>query len=61
VLYLYIYIALLAVHTNQKRLAMGIGTEELSGSNIPTNADAFRLLLFFLVHGTHHIGGGQRS
>ena len=32
---------------------MGKGTEELSGSNLPTNADAFRLLLFFHVHGTH--------
>src|SRR6218665_3608212 len=39
---------------------MGKGTEELSGSHLSTNADAFRLLLFFqstvLV-----IGGGQRS
>src|SRR6218665_4182182 len=33
---------------------MGKGTEELSGSNLPTNADAFRLLLFFYVHGTRH-------
>src|SRR6218665_2339621 len=33
---------------------MGKGTEDLSGSHLPTNADAFRLLLFFYVHGTRH-------
>jgi len=40
---------------------MGKGTEELSGSHLPTNADAFRLLLFFHVHGILVTGGGQRS
>src|SRR6218665_882218 len=33
---------------------VGKGTEELSGSHLSTNADAFRLLLFFHVHGTRH-------
>jgi len=37
---------------------MGKGTEELSGSHLPTNSDAFRLLLFFHVHGILVIGGG---
>src|SRR6218665_105848 len=36
---------------------MGKGTEELSGSHLPTNADAFRLLLFFYAHGTRHRTG----
>src|SRR6218665_1806009 len=33
---------------------MGKGTEELSGSHLSTNASAFRLLLFFHIHGTRH-------
>ena len=40
---------------------MGKGTEELSASHLPTNVDAFRLLLFLHVHGILVIGGGQRS
>jgi len=40
--------------SNAEVWLMGKSTEELSGSNLPTNVDSFRLPLFFHVHGTRH-------